>query len=144
MEIIKDEITGIEYVNFDDVLDENIDIDNISKLLINGSLNEYIHSLIRKFISFNCTIGELKYQEEHGIFSHDEVIVYKAKFKDYYYDLKYEYEEAKEKDGLWKYIDNYTIEQVYAEASPCENLQLADIFENKDFYGYIMNIKEDD
>lgn len=143
MEIFKDEISGLEYICFDDVLDENIELDNISKLLINGSINEYIHSLMRKFITFNCVIGELKYQEDHNIFTHDEIVICKAKFKDFYYDLKYEYDESKEKDGIWKYINNITIENIYTKSFPYKDLQLVDIFEDDNFYINIMNIKED-
>ena len=143
MEIFKDEVSGLEYICFDDVLDENIELDDISKLLINSSINEYIHSLMRKFITFNCVIGELKYQEDHNIFTHDEIVIYKAKFKNFYYDLKYEYEESKEKDGIWKYINNITIENIYTKSFPYKDLQLVDIFEDDNFYINIMNIKED-
>ena len=138
MEIIKDKITGLEYVDIEDILDEISEIDNIAKLVINGELNYYIHEVIRKFISFNCILSDLR---SKYTFTHDEVVIYKYRLSELYFDLEDVYDDAKRKDGLWKYINNYTIEQVYAKSSPCEDLQLSDIFEDGDFLKNIMKVK---
>ena len=133
MEIFKDEITGYEYVDFEDVLDEGIEIDETTKLLINGMIDDYLHNLIRKFISFNCVLKDLRSSEFQHLFTHDEIVVLKYRFSELYLDLSSDYDDAKLKYGYWKYINSYSIEQAYQEANPCENLKLSDIFEDNNF-----------
>jgi hypothetical protein len=139
MEIFKDEITGYEYVDFEDVLDEGIEIDETTKLLINEMINDYLHNLIRKFIWFNSAVSSLRSPTS---FNHDEIVLFKYTVSELYLDIGIDYDDAKIKYGYWKYIDNYTIEQAYQEAGPCEGLQLSDIFEDKDFLKNIMKLKE--
>lgn len=140
MEIFKDEITKINYIDFEDILDENIETNDITKLLINGIINDYLHDLVRKFISFNNIISCLRSSYS---FTHDEIVVYKHEFNKLYFELATEYNNAKEKLGFWNYIDQYTIEQLYLDSSPCKDLQLSDIFENKDFLKNIIKLREE-
>ena len=142
MEIFKDEITGYEYVDFEDVLDEGIEIDETTKLLINGMINDYLHNLMRKFISFNCVLSDLRSTKFRHLSTHDENVVNIYRFRELHSDLWSEYEDFKEKTGYWKYIDNFTMEDVYLNSFPCEDLTLSDIFEDKDFYQNITKLWE--
>lgn len=138
MEIFKDDKTGLEYVYFEDVLDEGIEIDNTTRLLINSMILDYVNSLIREFIELNGAISLL----QSNLLTHDELIEYKCKFKELYYDINYEYECSKENDGYWEYINDYTFEQLYNDSFPNKNLKLSEIFEDDNFYKNIMKIKE--
>lgn len=139
MEIYKDENTGMEYVDFEDILDENIEIDNITKLIINSIILDYLGRVSSKFISLECAISTLK----AGILTHDEVVQLKYQINELYFDVGLDYFDYQHHDGIWKYIKNYSIEDLYNDATQNSNIKLSEIFENDDFLKNIMQIKED-
>ena len=137
MEIFKDDKTGLEYVDFEDVLDEGIEIDNTTKLLINGILIDFINDIMRKFIALDSIIRFL----EPDMFTHDEIVVYRYRLYNLYFDLDSEYYDSHENDGIWKYMDNYTIEDLYKASVDNPVMQLSEIFEDKNFLKNMYSIK---
>lgn len=137
MEIFKDDKTGLEYVDFEDVLDEGIEIDNTTKLLINSIILDYIDNVATKLIELDGIIRFLK----PDIFTHDEIVVYRHRLYNLHFDLDSDYSDSHENDGIWKYIDNYTIEDLYKASVDKPILQLSEIFEDKNFLKNMYSIK---
>jgi hypothetical protein len=136
MNTYKDDLTGLNYLDFEELVDE-YDVPEEMQLIINDILVTHIHDISRKLIELNGVISFLRY----GQFTNDELIVYKYRLNSLYFELSDEYDNSKERDGYWKYLDvNYTIDILYKKVVSKPSLELSEIFEDDNFLKNMMQI----
>ena len=65
--IYKDELTGLNYIDFDDYIDNNYSSDDeVVNLIINGALASFIDGIRRNLISLDSVIGMLEYYKDNN------------------------------------------------------------------------------
>lgn len=106
MEIIKNEDLNLEYVDYEEYLDNNDNLDADIKLIINGIINDKINEVLRIMTSLYCCIELLVEAPKNNLkITHDEYVVYKYKIRHYQTKLSIEKDNCEDKEGVWKYID---------------------------------------
>ena len=136
MNIYTDEISGLKYIDFEDIIDESQEISPNIQLIINNILITYIHNMGNKLKSLNEVIRFLQYDH----YTYDELIIYKYRLNDLYFDILDDYDNSKNRYGYWRYLGDYTIEKLYNKVIDNPVLQLYEIFEDNIFLEKMMQI----
>lgn len=140
----------LDYVCWDTYIDHKDDFgncDNIEELLLNSNIVSDIDNLYDNMYYTIIAASILTHST-----THDEFIYYKSRIDLLYNSIYREYEDSKNNNGIWKYIDitiedlyndimNYIIKykEVIPDLLPIIEVLSFDKFFNKD---YIINIKE--
>jgi hypothetical protein len=121
-----DDLTGLDYINWTDYLD-NKDLfledskikENILQLIINSNIVLDIYMINQKLISIYYAI---EYIFSETDFNDKYYILWREKISDLYFDLENEYNYSRNKESSWKYID-LTLEDLYNRL--CKNYKFA-------------------
>ena len=106
MEIQKYEALNIEYVDYEEYLDNHNDLSDDMRLVINGIIRDQIHEIIHYLIKLYCAVETVDESPKYNLeLTHDEYVKYKYIMDECQSYLSTEKEYSDEKYGVWKYID---------------------------------------
>ena len=144
--IYKDNLTNLNYINWDEYLDhkdEFAECNNLSELLLNANIVTDLNKIDSDLFLLLSAINMIVYN--HNDLNHDELIKYQNRIEDLYITIKIYYEESRNNEGFWKYLD-ISMDDIFnniKEKSPfiVKDLTL-DIIFAEDYYLFIYSFKE--
>lgn len=144
--INKDNLTSLDYIDYDIYLDHKEDFkdcSNLSTLITNGIIVDSVNQIDNDLFLLISAIFMIIY--EHNDLTHDELLKYQYRIKELYNTLESEYNNSKNKLNIWNHIpiSIYDIfNRIKNESSfMVKDLNLDVIF-SKDYYRYIFSFKE--
>ena len=106
MEIQKYEVLNIEYVDYEEYLDNHNDISDDMRLVINGIIKDQMHEIIQYLIDLYCAVVTVDESPKFNLkLTHDEYVKYRCIMDECQSYLSAEKDYSDEKYGVWKYID---------------------------------------